>query len=57
LLGLLGITLGLGALIFLFLPRLPGYQIQNFPVSSTIDIDAEFSGQNIINPAYVEDGS
>jgi transglutaminase-like putative cysteine protease len=55
LLGLLGLTLGLGALVFLFLPRLPGYQIQNFPVSSTIDIEAEFSGQNIINPAYIQD--
>lgn len=53
LIGILALTLGLGMLIFLFLPRLPGYQIQNFPVSSTIDTGDDFSGQTIINPGYV----
>jgi transglutaminase-like putative cysteine protease len=53
LVGILALTLGLGMLIFLFLPRLPGYQIQNFPVSSTIDSGEDFSGQTIINPGYV----
>jgi hypothetical protein len=53
LIGILALTLGLGMLIFLFLPRLPGYQIQNFPVSSTIDSGEDFSGQVIINPGYV----
>ncbi len=51
--GILALTLGLGMLIFLFLPRLPGYQIQNFAVSSTIETGEDFSGQTIINPGYV----
>ncbi len=55
LVGLLGLTVALGLLIFLFLPRLPGYQIQNFPVSSTIDTEAGFTGQTIINPGYLSD--
>ncbi|NJL47795.1 MAG: DUF3488 domain-containing protein [Leptolyngbyaceae cyanobacterium SM2_5_2] len=55
LLGLLSLTIALGLLIFLFLPRLPGYQIQNFPVSSTIDTEAGFTGQAIINPGYLSD--
>jgi transglutaminase-like putative cysteine protease len=55
LVGLLSLTLALGLLIFLFLPRLPGYQIQNFPVSSTIDTEAGFTGQAIINPGYLSD--
>jgi transglutaminase-like putative cysteine protease len=55
-LALLGVTVALGLVIFLFLPRLPGYQIQNFPVSSTIDIDEGFDGQSIINPGYINDG-
>lgn len=50
---LLGVTVALGLLIFMFLPRLPGYQIQNFPVSSTIDFDEGFTGQSIMNPGYV----
>lgn len=49
-------TLALGLLIFLCLPRLPGYQIRNFPVSSTVEFDGEFSGQTIINPGYVDAG-
>lgn len=55
-LALLGVTVALGLVIFIFLPRLPGYQIQNFPVSSTIDIDQGFDGQSIINPGYINDG-
>jgi transglutaminase-like putative cysteine protease len=53
LVGITALTLGLGMLIFLFLPRLPGYQIQNFPVSSTIETQEDFSGEAIINPGYV----
>ena len=52
---LLSVTVALGLVIFIFLPRLPGYQIQNFPVSSTIDIDEGFDGQAIINPGYLND--
>lgn len=51
-LGLFSLILCLGLVIFLVLPRLPGYQIQNFPVSATLDTPAGFTGRTIINPAY-----
>lgn len=54
--GVMGLTLGLGLLIFAFLPRLPGYQIRTFPMSSTIEFDGQFDGQTIINPGYVSSG-
>jgi transglutaminase-like putative cysteine protease len=54
---LLALIVGLGLLIFLFLPRLPGYQIQSFPVSATIDTPDEFSGETINNPAYDNNGN
>lgn len=56
LVGLIALILALGLTIFVCLPRLPGYQIQNFPVSSTVDFDGDFNGQNIINPGYVNGG-
>lgn len=46
------VVLGLGLAIFAALPRVPGYQIRNFPISSTIDFQGEFSGNEIINPGY-----
>lgn len=55
-LGLMGLIVGLGLLIFVFLPRLPGYQIQNFPVSSVIDTPGDFSGEDILNSAYRDNG-
>ncbi|MDJ0704945.1 MAG: transglutaminaseTgpA domain-containing protein [Leptolyngbyaceae cyanobacterium MO_188.B28] len=51
------ITLGLGLIIFAFLPRLPGYQIRTFPVSSNIEFDRAFDGRSIVNPGYVREGS
>ncbi|HSM80487.1 MAG TPA: DUF3488 and DUF4129 domain-containing transglutaminase family protein [Nodosilinea sp.] len=56
-LGLVALIVGMGLLIFLFLPRLPGYQIQNYPVSSVIDTPDDFSGENIVNPGYGDNGS
>ncbi len=56
-LGLGALIIGLGMLIFLFLPRLPGYQIQSFPVSSVIETPADFSGDTIVNPAYQGNGN
>ena len=56
LLGLVALVVSLGLLIFVFLPRLPGYQIQNFPVSSVIDTPGDFSGEDILNPAYRNNG-
>jgi transglutaminase-like putative cysteine protease len=49
---LLVLTIGLGLVIFAALPRIPGYQIRNFPVSSTIDFEGEFSGKQIVNSGY-----
>ncbi|MEM1368466.1 MAG: transglutaminaseTgpA domain-containing protein, partial [Cyanobacteria bacterium P01_H01_bin.15] len=47
---LLLVTLALGLTIFISLPRLPGYQIRNFPVSTTVDFEGEFTGDQIVNP-------
>lgn len=55
-LGLMALIVGLGLLIFVSLPRLPGYQIQNFPVSSVIDTPGDFSGEDILNSAYRDSG-
>ncbi len=49
---LLLLTLGLGLAIFAAMPRLPGYQIRNFPLSGTIDFQGEFTGDEIFNPGY-----
>jgi len=57
LLGLALVAVGLGLTIFLLLPRLPGYQLQNFPVSSTIEFNDDFNGQSIVNPGYVSGGT
>ena len=43
---------GLGLAIFAALPRLPGYQVRNFPVSDTINFQGEFAGDQIMNPGY-----
>lgn len=50
------ITLTLGLTIFMLLPRLPGYQLRTFPVSSTIEFEGEFDGGDIVNPGYVRGG-
>jgi protein-glutamine gamma-glutamyltransferase len=48
------LMLGLG--IFALMPRLPGYQLRSFPVSSPIEQQGEFDDQQIVNPGYVKDG-
>jgi transglutaminase-like putative cysteine protease len=50
------IVAGLGLTVFLFLPRLPGYQLRNFPISAPIEHSANFDGRNIMNPGYVRGG-
>lgn len=44
------LVLGLG--IFALLPRMPGYQLRNFPISATIDAPGQFDGSQINNPGY-----
>lgn len=56
-----GIVVLLGLLIFAIMPRFPGYQLQNLPVSSSSDIAQEeqrFNPENrgISNPGYVKEG-
>lgn len=48
-------ALGLG--IFAIMPRFPGYQLRNFPVSSPVDFQGEFNAETIVNPGYVRDGT
>ena len=49
---LLALVMGIGLTIFAALPRLPGYQIRSFPMSTTIDFQGEFSGDQILNSGY-----
>lgn len=49
---LLIVIIGLGLTIFAALPRFPGYQVRNFPVSDTINFQGEFSGDQISNSGY-----
>lgn len=51
------VTVVLGLIVFAFMPRIPGYQLQTFPVSAPIDFQGNFDGRNIVNPGYEgEDG-
>ncbi|HYW19785.1 MAG TPA: DUF3488 and DUF4129 domain-containing transglutaminase family protein [Nodularia sp. (in: cyanobacteria)] len=50
------LVVGLGLAIFAVLPRFPGYQIRNFPVSTPINVEDNFTGRRIINPGYVREG-
>ncbi|MEM9164046.1 MAG: DUF3488 and DUF4129 domain-containing transglutaminase family protein [Cyanobacteria bacterium P01_F01_bin.4] len=52
----LAVVLSLGMLIFAALPRLPGYQLQTFPVNGSVDTDASFDGRDIFNPGYISGG-
>ncbi len=52
-----GVVVGLGLLIFAVMPRLPGYQIQTFPVSAPIETQGEFDQEKVVNPGYVGQGT
>ncbi|WP_253276344.1 DUF3488 and DUF4129 domain-containing transglutaminase family protein [Synechococcus sp. PCC 6312] len=49
----LALVLGLGMVVFAVLPRLPGYQIRNLPVSANIEVQGQFNQTNVTNPGYV----
>jgi len=51
------VILSLGLTIFALMPRLPGYQLRTFPVSSQIDTPQGFDNSQIINPGYVRNGN
>ncbi|MCS6812590.1 MAG: DUF3488 and DUF4129 domain-containing transglutaminase family protein [Cyanobacteria bacterium] len=56
-LGILFATvLGLGLVIFAFMPRLPGYQLRTFPVSAPVEFQGEFDATRVVNPGYVREG-
>ncbi|MGF1494364.1 MAG: DUF3488 and DUF4129 domain-containing transglutaminase family protein [Microcoleaceae cyanobacterium] len=47
----------LGLAIFALMPRLPGYQLRSFPVSSPLEIpEGEFDTSQVFNPGYVSGG-
>ncbi|MCG6133250.1 MAG: DUF3488 and DUF4129 domain-containing transglutaminase family protein [Nostoc sp. LLA-1] len=51
------LVVALGLTIFAVLPRFPGYQLRNFPVSAPINVQDNFTGRSIINPGYVRPGN
>lgn len=51
------LVLSLGLVLFAAIPRVPGYQLRSFPVSSTIDFPGEFDGRNIVSPNAQGDGT
>ncbi|MEM9804199.1 MAG: transglutaminaseTgpA domain-containing protein, partial [Cyanobacteria bacterium P01_D01_bin.56] len=54
--GIVALVLTLGLMIFVAIPRLPGYQLQTFPVSGSVDVTGETSSRQIFNPGYVNRG-
>lgn len=50
------VVMALGLTIFALLPRLPGYQLRTFPVSTPIEFEGQFQPETIINPGYVREG-
>jgi protein-glutamine gamma-glutamyltransferase len=51
-----GTIVGLGLLIFAVMPRLPGYQIQTFPMSAQVQTQGEFEQEKVLNPGYIGQG-
>lgn len=50
------IVLALGLVIFAFMPRLPGYHLRMFPVSSPVSVRERFDNRVINNPALTQRG-
>lgn len=50
------IVLALGLIIFAFMPRLPGYQLRMFPVSSPVTVHERFDNRVINNPGVGQGG-
>jgi transglutaminase-like putative cysteine protease len=45
-------VMALGGIIFVLLPRFPGYQLRTFPVSQTIPLPKVFRPARVNNPGY-----
>ncbi|MGD1950541.1 MAG: DUF3488 and transglutaminase-like domain-containing protein, partial [Leptolyngbyaceae cyanobacterium] len=54
---IVGVVIALGLVIFIAMPRLPGYQLQTFPVSGSIDVTGDAQDRQIFNPGYVSRGN
>ncbi|NEZ60731.1 DUF3488 and transglutaminase-like domain-containing protein [Adonisia turfae] len=54
---IIAVVVTLGLLIFIAMPRFPGYQLQTFPVSGSIDVTGEVDSREIFNPGYVRRGN
>jgi transglutaminase-like putative cysteine protease len=50
------LIVALGLVIFAVMPRLPGYQIQTFPMSAPIETQGKFDERQITNPGYIGQG-
>ncbi|MBW4439919.1 MAG: DUF3488 and DUF4129 domain-containing transglutaminase family protein [Plectolyngbya sp. WJT66-NPBG17] len=50
------IVLALGLVIFALMPRLPGYQLRIFPVSSPVSVQERFDNRVIMNPGIAQRG-
>ena len=55
--GIVLAVLALGMGIFIAMPRLPGYQLQTFPVSGSVDVTGDVESRQIFNPGYVRQGN
>ncbi|MEA5465613.1 DUF3488 and transglutaminase-like domain-containing protein [Leptothoe sp. PORK10 BA2] len=55
--GIVAIVLSLGMAIFIAMPRLPGYQLQTFPASGSVDVTGDVTERQIFNPGYVSRGN
>ena len=55
--GIVAVVLTLGLMIFIAMPRLPGYQLQTFPVSGSVDVTEDVADRRIFNPGYVNRGN
>ncbi|MGC1197576.1 MAG: DUF3488 and DUF4129 domain-containing transglutaminase family protein [Geitlerinemataceae cyanobacterium] len=47
---LLPVVAALGMILFVLMPRVPGYQLRSLPVSANIDFQGSFEGRNIVSP-------
>jgi protein-glutamine gamma-glutamyltransferase len=45
-------VIAVGGIIFVLLPRFPGYQLRTFPVSQTIPLPKDFQPARVNNPGY-----
>ncbi|NDJ16367.1 DUF3488 domain-containing protein [Myxacorys almedinensis A] len=50
------VTVVLGLVIFVGMPRFSGYQLRSLPVSAQIQLAEKFDNQQVTNPGYIRQG-